>query len=101
MIVDDYKIKLEVIKLAIMKHTGREIKKELLNRFCKYLTMEYENNTSKNSIDNRINSICKTINTKYDKYMRIINAKISHPVIIYSSIILSSIFIVNFIYYPP
>jgi len=58
MIVDDYKIKLEVIKLAIMKHTGREISEELLNRFCKYLTMEYENNTSKNSIDNRINSIC-------------------------------------------
>lgn len=26
MIVDDYKIKLEVIKLAIMKHTGREIR---------------------------------------------------------------------------
>ena len=24
---------------------------ELLNRFCKYLAMEYENNTSKNSID--------------------------------------------------
>ena len=74
MIVDDYKIKLEVIKLAIMKHTGREINDELLNRFCKYLAMEYENNTSKNSIDNRINSICKTINTKYDKYSRIINA---------------------------
>ena len=44
MIVDDYKIKLEVIKLAIMKHTGREINEELLNRFCKYLAMEYENN---------------------------------------------------------
>lgn len=39
MIVDDYKIKLEVIKLAIMKHIGREISEELLNRFCKYLTM--------------------------------------------------------------
>ena len=74
MIIDDYKIKLEVIKLAIMKHTGREINEELLNRFCKYLAMEYENNTSKNSIDNRINSICKTINAKYDKYIRIISA---------------------------
>ena len=30
MVVDDYKIKLEVIKLAIMKHIGREINEELL-----------------------------------------------------------------------
>ncbi len=74
MVVDDYKIKLEIIKLSIMKHTGREISEELLNKFCKYLTMEYENNSSKNSIDNRINSICRTITIKYDKYMRIINA---------------------------
>ena len=74
MLVDDYKIKLEIIKLSIMKHTGREISEELLNKFCKYLTMEYENNPSKNSIDNRINSICRTITIKYDKYMRIINA---------------------------
>lgn len=74
MLVDDYKIKLEIIKLSIMKHTGREISEELLNKFCKYLTMEYENNSSKNSIDNRINSICRTITIKYDKYMRIINA---------------------------
>ena len=40
MIVDDYKIKLEVIKLAIMKHTGREINEELLtgimNMFLHY-----------------------------------------------------------------
>lgn len=74
MVVDDYKIKLEIINLSIMKHTGREISEELLNKFCKYLTMEYENNSSKNSIDNRINSICRTITIKYDKYMRIINA---------------------------
>ncbi len=74
MLVDDYKIKLEIIKRSIMKHTGREISEELLNKFCKYLTMEYENNSSKNSIDNRINSICRTITIKYDKYMRIINA---------------------------
>lgn len=74
MLVDDYKIKLEIIKLSIMKHTGREISEELLNKFCKYLTMEYENNSSKNSIDNRINSICRNITIKYDKYMRIINA---------------------------
>lgn len=74
MIVDDYFIKVQVVKFAIMKHTGKDVNDELLNEFCKYLAMEYENNTSKNSIDNRINSICKTISTKYDKYIRIINA---------------------------
>ena len=35
--------------------------------------MEYENNTSKNSLDNRINSLCKTIETKMDKYSRVID----------------------------
>ena len=32
---------------------------------------EYENNTSKNSLDNRLNSLCKAIEKKYDKYTRI------------------------------
>ena len=74
MIVDDYKLKVEFIKLSIMKHTGKDVNEELLNKFCRYLTMEYENNTSKNSIDNRINSVSKTINSKYDKFIRIISA---------------------------
>ena len=34
--------------------------------------MEYENNTSKNNSDNRITSLCKAIETKMDKYSRVI-----------------------------
>ena len=70
MIVDDYRIKVELVKLSILKHTGTEISEDLLNKFLKFLSVEYENNTSKNSLDNRINSINRTITNKYDKYMK-------------------------------
>ena len=64
-------IKQELIKLTIMKHTGKEPTTRVINKFSKYLIMEYENNTSKNSLDNRLNSLCKAIEKKYDKYTRI------------------------------
>ncbi len=70
MIIDDYRVKVELVKLAILKHTGTEIEEDLLNKILKFLSVEYENNTSKNNLDNRINSICKTITNKYDKYMK-------------------------------
>lgn len=70
-IVDDYLIKQEFIKLQIAKHIGKEIDNKELNGFLKYLTMEFENNTSKNSLDNRLISIGKTITNKFDKYKRI------------------------------
>ena len=70
-IVDTNMIKLELIRLTITKHTGKEPNKSIINKFYKYLIMEYENNNSKNNIENRIASICKTIETKYDKYTRI------------------------------
>ena len=70
-IVDDYFIKQEFIKLEIAKHIGKEPTNKEINSFLKYLAMEYENNSSKNSLDNRIVSIGKTIIGKYDKYKRI------------------------------
>ena len=70
-IVDLTNIKQELIKLTIMKHTGKEPTTRVINKFSKYLIMEYENNTAKNSLDNRLNSWCKAIEKKYDKYTRI------------------------------
>lgn len=70
-IVDLTNIKQELIKLTIMKHTGKEPTTRVINKFSKYLIMEYENNTSKNSLDNRLNSLCKAIEKKYDKYTKI------------------------------
>lgn len=69
--VDTTTIKKEIIRLSIMKHTGKEPNNTLVNKFLKYLNMEYENNKSKNNIENRIDSLCKTIEAKYDKYTRI------------------------------
>lgn len=70
-IVDLTNIKQELIKLTIMKHTVKEPTTKVINKFSKYLIMEYENNKSKNSLDNRLNSLCKAIEKKYDKYTRI------------------------------
>lgn len=65
-------LKKELIRLAYIKHYGKTPTKMFLHKFLKYINMEYEHNTSKNSIDNRINSLCKTIETKMDKYSRVI-----------------------------
>ena len=70
-VVDTYVIKEALIRLVMAKRNGKEPTKVELNRFTKYLNMEYENNTSKSSVDNRINSICKAIETKLDKYDKI------------------------------
>lgn len=61
----------EVIRLTMLKYTGRKPNIQALTKFSKYLDMEYENNTSKNNINNRIRSIIKTIERKYEKYARI------------------------------
>lgn len=61
----------EVIRLTMLKYTGRKPNTQALTKFPKYLDMEYENNTSKNSLDNRISSIIKTIEKKYEKYARV------------------------------
>lgn len=65
-------LKKELIRLAYIKHYGKTPTKMFLHKFLKYINMEYENNTSKNNIDNRINSLCKAIETKMDKYSRVI-----------------------------
>ena len=65
-------LKKELIRLAYIKHYGKTPTKLFLHKFSKYINMEYENNTSKNSLDNRINSLCKTIETKMDKYSSVI-----------------------------
>ena len=70
-IVDITYIKNELIRLTIMKHTGKEPTTRVINKFSKYLIMEYENNTSKNSLEHRLNSLCKAIEKKYDTYTRI------------------------------
>lgn len=70
-VVDSYIIKEALIKLVMTKRIGKEPTKRELKSFIKYLNMKYENNTSKNSVDNRINSICKAIDTKLTKYDRI------------------------------
>lgn len=70
-IEDDYSIKQDFIRKQITKHTGKAPSEKKLIAFMKFLSMEYENNTSKNSLDNRLISIGKTIINKYDKYDRI------------------------------
>ena len=65
-------LKKELIMLVYIKHYGKTPTKMFLHKFLKYINMEYENNTSKNSIDNRINSLCKTKETKMDNYSRVI-----------------------------
>ena len=71
--IDVVAIKKELVKLSIVRRTGKTPNKEIYNKFLKYLDMAYENNRSKSNIDNRIASIFKVIEQKYEDYMRIYN----------------------------
>lgn len=51
----------EIIRLTMLEYTGKNVNNQSLIKFSKYFKMEYENNTFKNSLDNRISSIVKSI----------------------------------------
>lgn len=64
-------IRQEMIKLMVNKYAGKELSTKELNKFYKYLNLEFKNNNSKNNLDNRLNSFYKIIQKQYDDFIKL------------------------------
>lgn len=71
--IDILDIRQEMIKLMVNKYAGKELSNKELNKFYKYLNLEFKNNNSKNNLDNRLNSFYKIIQKQYDDFIKLNN----------------------------
>ena len=69
--IDILDIRQEMIKLMVNKYAGKELSTKELNKFYKYLNLEFKNNNSKNNLDNRLNSFYKIIQRQYDDFIKL------------------------------
>ena len=69
--IDILDIRQEMIKLMVNKYVGKELSTKELNKFYKYLNLEFKNNNSKNNLDNRLNSFYKIIQKQYDDFIKL------------------------------
>ena len=69
--IDILDIRQEMIKLMVNKYAGKELSTKELNKFYKYLNLEFKNNNSKNNLDNRLNRIYKIIQKQYDDFIKL------------------------------
>ncbi len=69
--IDILDIRQEMIKLMVNKYAGKELSTTELNKFYKYLNLEFKNNNSKNNLDNRLNSFYKIIQKQYDDFIKL------------------------------
>ena len=61
-------LKKDIVRTMLDRFTNGKITDEEQKKFYKYLTLQLKDNTSKNNLDNRINSIYKLIQKQYDNY---------------------------------
>lgn len=71
--MDLFDIKQELVKVMLNKYTSRNMSKEELARFSKYLNLQLKNNKSKNNLDSRINGIYTILKGQYDNYVELNN----------------------------
>lgn len=69
--IDILDIRQEMIKHMVNKYAGKELSNKELNKFYKYLNLEFKNNNSKNNLDNRLNSFYKIIQKQYDDFIKL------------------------------
>lgn len=69
--IDILDIRQEMIKLMVNNYAGKELSTKELNKFYKYLNLEFKNNNSKNNLDNRLNSFYKIIQKQYDDFIKL------------------------------
>lgn len=71
--MDLFDIKQELVKVMLNKYTNKNMSKEELARFSKYLNLQLKNNKSKNNLDSRINGIYTILKGQYDNYVELNN----------------------------
>lgn len=69
-ILDLNDIKEVMVETMLNKYTDKELEKATIRKFFKYMELQQRNNTSRNSVDSRIESLYKAIQKEYDKFMK-------------------------------
>ena len=65
-ILDLNDIKEVMVETMLSKYNKNE-----LTKFFKYMNLQQKNNTSKNSVDSRIESLYKAIQKQYDSFVKL------------------------------
>ena len=68
-ILDLNDIKEVMVETMLSKYNEKALTKNELTKFFKYMNLQQKNNTSKNSVDSRIESLYKAIQKQYDSFV--------------------------------
>ena len=70
-ILDLNDIKEAMVETMLSKYNEKALTKNELTKFFKYMNLQQKNNTSKNSVDSRIESLYKAIQKQYDSFVKL------------------------------
>ena len=70
-ILDLNDIKEVMVETTLSKYNEKALTKNELTKFFKYMNLQQKNNTSKNSVDSRIESLYKAIQKQYDSFVKL------------------------------
>ena len=70
-ILDLNDIKEVMVETMLSKYNEKALTKNELTKFFKYMNIQQKNNTSKNSVDSRIESLYKAIQKQYDSFVKL------------------------------
>lgn len=70
-ILDLNDIKEVMVETMLSKYNEKALTKNEITKFFKYMNLQQRNNTSKNSIDSRIESLYKAIQKQYDSFVKL------------------------------
>ena len=70
-ILDLNDIKEIMVETMLSKYNEKALTKNELTKFFKYMNLQQKNNTSKNSVDSRIESLYKAIQKQYDSFVKL------------------------------
>lgn len=70
-VLDLSDIKEVMITTMLNRYNEKELSRNTINKFTKYLNKQQKGNNSKNSIDNRIASLYLTIQKQYEDFVEL------------------------------
>lgn len=70
-ILDLNDIKGVMVETMLERYTEEEVSESTLAKFQKFMNLQQKNNTSRNSIDSRIESLYKTIQKQYNDFVKL------------------------------
>lgn len=64
-------IKEVMVEVMVKNYAEKEVSKSTLNKFKRFMAENTSTNTSRNSVDSRIESLYKAIQKQYDRFMKL------------------------------